>query len=657
MKAYRGRIVLLIATFVLLFGFVPNSSAQATSMVLTRRNAIFTIQTDNRIDVHETWDIRFIGGPFDSATYTIPLNRVDTIGAWSLRLGDREFSESTSQTEYTFTVTKAKNERSITWFFPPVSDTTLSFDLFYQLEGALQVYEGGDQLLWAFIEAERAYPIEAAQVTVIFPSDLPQYNILTTSYLDNVEASAPERIDERSLVYRHGPFEPGQTWKIRVQVPHGLFPISEARWQYLERMQSGFNLIALTLAGLIGLGGLLAWLTLWLRSRRIQPTAVVAEYLSQPPDGIAPALAGLLLDGKVLPRHLIATLVDLTRRNQLWINRSGHTIEFQRPSMAQNGLHTFERQIFEHLFGSSLKASASVYGGLVWRFTRWRGYLIDEAIKAGYWRHDPEEFKRSWKRRARLASMLLCVLGMAAYYLFLAQYAPQAFWVVIAATAVGLLFGIFSPWSVQRSTKGDDALVRLQAFKRYLINIKRYTELDKANEQFERYLPYAVAFGLEEQWIKTFSEVQIPTPSWFANVTRYNAGLPQGTTASLRPSVASASASGGQQAALFGRAAESKARSTASLPSFSSLGSATINGLNTLSTDFFMLLNDASRAFSPAEQASAQQSELLYGSNKRFWNWLFSSTRSSSSSAASSSRSAGWSSSPSSGDAGSKRFD
>jgi Predicted membrane protein len=730
MKAYCGRIALLIALFGLLFGLVPPSSAQTKSVVLERRDAVFTIREQNIIDVEEIWQVRFIGGPFHSATRTIPLHLVDDIRAWSVRLGDTEFKESNGGLAYSYTLSNSKDERSIKWLFPSVSNETLTFELSYQLVGALQLYEGGDQFSWTFIEADRTYPIESSQVTVIFPTDLPEETTLMASYLDDKELlSGVERVDARTLVFRNGPFEPGHTWSLRVQFPHQLFPVNESNWQQLERMRATFNLISLTLAGLIILLGILAWLMLWLRAHRTQ-ARTVAEYLAQPPDDIPPALAGMLLDDRLLPRHLIATLVDLTRRNQLRIKRSWRMIEFERPTTDTNALHPFERKIYDQLFGSTLQSSANIYGGMYWRFERWRKYVIEEAIEEGYWQSDPEEYNQKRKKQARIMAWVLLVFGLVAYFWYFSYYAPLAFVVVIAASTVALIFGFFRPWVVQRGLKGDAMLMRLQAFKRYLGNIKRYSELDTAKEQFERYLPYAVAFGLEEQWTKAFAEVRTPAPGWFSNITRYREGAPQTTSASqssaissaagrgetrlfqriaereelpklgenrlfgrsteheARPSSTSsnaASASSEGQSKLFGKLGDSEALSSLapSIPDFDSLSAATFNSLNSLSSDFFSMLNDAAQAFTPSSYVSSRQSSRIFrsdasghqsqaaaDSNNGFWDWFLhspssssdsasssSSRSSSSSSSRSSSRSSSWSSSRRSGGGGSSSFD
>ena len=53
------------------------------------------------------------------------------------------------------------------------------------------------------------------------------------------------------------------------------------------------------------------------------------------------------------------------------------------------------------------------------------------------------------------------------------------------------------------------------AFKRYLQNLEKYTKVEEAGQIFGDYMPYAVAFGLEDSWIAKFRDVQAPPPIWW----------------------------------------------------------------------------------------------------------------------------------------------
>ncbi|MCB0236142.1 MAG: DUF2207 domain-containing protein, partial [Anaerolineae bacterium] len=63
--------------------------------------------------------------------------------------------------------------------------------------------------------------------------------------------------------------------------------------------------------------------------------------------------------------------------------------------------------------------------------------------------------------------------------------------------------------------KGAEEAAKWLAFKRYMENLEQYTKVEEAQEIFDRYLPYAIAFGLEKSWIEKFAKVNTAPPPWF----------------------------------------------------------------------------------------------------------------------------------------------
>lgn len=77
--------------------------------------------------------------------------------------------------------------------------------------------------------------------------------------------------------------------------------------------------------------------------------------------------------------------------------------------------------------------------------------------------------------------------------------------------------GTFFP---RRTRKGYEALDHLRGFKDFLsvTESQRYIfhNAPAINaEHFMEYLPYAIAFGVEKEWAKTFEKITIPTPDWY----------------------------------------------------------------------------------------------------------------------------------------------
>lgn len=516
MKPFGMRSVLCLLLALSLFGLVTPSNAQSRSVVLERRDAIFTLHNSNLIDVEETWVVRFNGGPFRSATRTIPLNRVDDITNWSVSRAGKQYEKSDLERSDSYYVQRESGQYTIKWFFSQARDETLTFTLRYQLVGAMQVFAGGDQFYWTFIEADRDYPINSSRVEVRFPSDLPPTKVLSASYLDNEQNGTAQQLDARTLLFTSQNIRPKQVWELRAQVPHGFLQLEEAAWQWRERMQPVFSFYALLAAGLVMLIGFLALLLRWLRARRPWAQVRKSEFRTSPPDGMLPTAAGLLIDGSLLPRHVIALLIDLTRRGQITLEKADKAITLQKlkqnPKKQQSDITEFEQTILNDFFRGRNTASINRNGGLYNRFRsmepEWLRYLVSE----GYYDSTPDQQRSQGRADAITYAIAACIAGWAAWY-FYSDYTPLIWMPFVALSIVCAAFAFFAHALVVPTKKGAQVISDLLAFQRYLAQIKNYTQIEQAKNQFGTFLPYTVAFGLEESWIKTFAAAGTPAPT------------------------------------------------------------------------------------------------------------------------------------------------
>jgi hypothetical protein len=78
--------------------------------------------------------------------------------------------------------------------------------------------------------------------------------------------------------------------------------------------------------------------------------------------------------------------------------------------------------------------------------------------------------------------------------------------------AAGALAGSYMPAKTQ---KGSQDAALWKAFRRYMRNIEQYADLEQAASQFERYIGYAVVFGVEKDWIRQLSPSLKSMPGWY----------------------------------------------------------------------------------------------------------------------------------------------
>lgn len=650
------RIISLIALLVALCWNIP-LQAQTKSVTMLRRDAVFTIAPSGSIDVVETWETQFHGGPFRSATRTIPVKGVDDIINWSVAMAGQTFTEGEGDAEApnTYQLDERSDEKTIKWFFGSTSDSTLTFILSYRLENPIRVNADGDQLFWTVIEADRAYPVEASRVELRFPSDLPSSNVLSASYLDGVQAKNAQRIDSRTLLFESGRIEPNQKWEVRAQLPHGFLQVDEPAWQWRERMEPTFTFIALFATGLTLLLGFVGIILSYVRAKKPWAQTTKAEYRNKPPAGLPPTAAGMLLDRTFQPRHLIALFVDLTRRGVIAFERESDQIKLSLLDANHPSLLPIEKDFVESVFYLGSPSYISFNGGFHKYLTvlkpKWEKFLSDE----GYYKQPPKAQQKQGCMRGIVALgaaflvsiILLCIL---------IEYTSFILLTVMALLLVALVYMIVAPFLLTPTKKGAQTISDLRAFERYLTHIQRFGQIDQAQAQFSAYLPYAIAFGQEGPWIKAFSDFNIPAPAWYSQM----ASAPTPTSdphwqtsypsyGYMGGSSASASQSHDPNAPSTTPPHDSAASSGPNLD-FDTASSGAFTSLNAMSAGFFSMLNDTASSFSSPVSSSSSSSDSSSSSSSDS-GWSFSSDSSSSSS------DSGWSSSDDSGGGGSSSFD
>lgn len=56
-------------------------------------------------------------------------------------------------------------------------------------------------------------------------------------------------------------------------------------------------------------------------------------------------------------------------------------------------------------------------------------------------------------------------------------------------------------------------------FKMYLETAEKYRLQNLTPETFEKYLPYAIIFGVEKKWGRAFDPINMPPPSWYSSTS------------------------------------------------------------------------------------------------------------------------------------------
>ncbi len=229
------------------------------------------------------------------------------------------------------------------------------------------------------------------------------------------------------------------------------------------------------------------------RQRRKQET-VYPRY--EPPANLTPGDIGLLIDNRVDGAELSATLIQLATTGYMKIRLNKEKKFFGSAEYSfiklrdSSGLPPYQNRLFGEIFGTSDEVSV-------------------QDLRANH-------------------SFLRAVQDLRSTHVNSLEghgfYKP---------------FGVIaSDLDARMTDEGYHKWAELEGFKMFL----NFTEKDRLNfsdapekkpEQFSKLLPYAIALGVEEEWVKQFKDLEVDTSSWYDAPGGFSRGYALGSISQL----------------------------------------------------------------------------------------------------------------------------
>lgn len=286
------------------------------------------------------------------------------------------------------------------------------------------------------------------------------------------------------------------------------------------------NYIALILgcvATPLGLIGAYLW---WRRRGRDEDKIETIIPLFKPPHGLRPYLTGSVIDEKVEPQDISGTIIDLAYRGYLTVTELKRDSEYQLDltDKKRTDLNATEQALLTALFGSdtSFKTSDADYARLV-RIKKQISAIYQEMVDVGYFTASPEKVRNNYLG----CGLTLFFLGIGLTFcatisvgILLGQIGPFSLGFPVILLGIGLT--IAAKYMPRKTAVGSKAANQAAGFKMYLETAEKYRmEAQITPELFEKYLGYAVAFGVQEQWAENFKDIYKGQPDWYHGSSDY----------------------------------------------------------------------------------------------------------------------------------------
>jgi hypothetical protein len=521
--------LLLVAVFLSLS--IP-AEAQSKTLVWERYDTTLAIQPNGDLWVVERQQIRFTSGTFTFGFRDIPLDKTEGITQVGVsEPGVAEYSESSSQQPFTFKTSHQGDSLVIDWYYPPTANAVRTFDVSYLVHGALRIHDSGDKLQWFALATERDFGIQEASVTVILPPGA-SFQIIDSA---GAQATWGQSADGTQVTFiSTGSLSASESMEIGIEFTHGVVPDRSPSWQAAQDLEEDFELNVKPvvdlglglLGGVLALGGPAGIYYMWYTRGRDPKVGLVPEYIEEPPDDLPPGVLGTLLDEKADMRDVIATVIDLARKGAISIEETetkgflglgSSDFVFKRQPNGPADLNAVEAEVMKGIFrrGRDSIELSDLRNKFYTRLPKIQKKLYKEMVNRKFFRTNPDTTRKMWRGIGfALIFGAVFIGGFASS--FLSSFTSMLPCVFGAIGLIGLALVVAGGAMPAKTDKGSEAAARWNAFKQYLTRIEQLADLEKVGELFEKYLPYAIAFGIRDSWINKFARVpSTPIPVWY----------------------------------------------------------------------------------------------------------------------------------------------
>ena len=493
-------------------------------------DAQIRVNRDASIDVTETITARFVGS-YNGLFRTIPITYRNAQGLnWTLDVSLQSARDDAGRNLRTETSREGANIKFKVWI-PGAMNATRTLVLRYHATNGLRFFDEHDELYWNVTGDQWEVPIRAATAEITLPPGATglraiafngMYGSTARDARVTIDGNVVRIVMPHALDYHEG-------LTAVVGWDKGLVTAPTAVDRAMDTASSNWPL-------LIPIPVLLFAFWRWRRNGRDprrRPIAVQYE----PPANVSPAEAGTLLDNSADMRDITATLVDLAVRGYMRIEeqqnpklfglfRGGTSYTLHRLKTA-DGLAPHERVVFDGIFG--VHGDHVQLDELKDEFYRQlspiRDAIFTQLTGSGFYQRRPDKVKQIWIGCGIGAAILIGVGGAFVAASFLLT--PVSF--IIAAIVSGIILVIFAQIMPARTDAGSRALEHVLGFEEFL----RRVESDNLKriivghpELFDKYLPYAMAFGVERQFARAFEGIYTQAPQWYVgpSVMNFNVG-------------------------------------------------------------------------------------------------------------------------------------
>jgi uncharacterized membrane protein YgcG len=478
-----------------------------------------TIGGDGSTAVHERITVVFIG-QFQGIHRSIPIEYPGPRGTnYTLFLKVTGVTDESGQ-KLKYESHTAGDFRDLKIYIPGAEDSTRTVEIDYTLRNAVRFFEDHDEFYWNVTGNDWPVPIDQVRALVSLPDAAAgsvQAQAFTGAYGSSQRAATAEVKGSEVAFATTDPLPMRGGLTADIFIPKGVLKAPSSGTLALWFLGSN----PIVFLPLLTFG--VMFVLWWYKGRDPDPGVSVAP-MYEPPAGFSPAEAGSLLEDQVHPRDITATLVDLAVRGYIKIeekvdrgilfHHKDYVFHLLKPREQWNDVAPHELVMLGNVFAAGTDTELSSLKNRFYTALPAIRTDIMSALKAkGMYLVDPES--------ANAYSVGAIVVILAPFVIAQFMGGLNVFSslgpVILSGGVAALVWWLFARQMTAKTVKGARTRVELLGFQEFMNRVDAdRLKLMPANT-FEKYLPYAMALGVEHHWAQAFAGIVKDPPAWYSS--------------------------------------------------------------------------------------------------------------------------------------------